>query len=83
MKLGFVISLASFIFLFIQICRFVFIGDAKEGWTSVIVAIFLMGGLILTCLGGIGIYVGNIFDQINGKQEYVIDEIVNDNQSKE
>ena len=51
--------------------------DLTEGWTSIIASIFLMGGLLLTCLGGVGIYVGNIFSQTKGIPGYLIAETLN------
>lgn len=74
--LGSIIAFISFIFLFIQIIKY-YVSDVPAGWTSIIASIFFMGGLMLLCLGGIGIYVGNIFNQTKGKPEYLIDEILN------
>lgn len=51
---------------------------APEGWTTIVVAIFFMGGIQLMCLGGVGIYIGNIFDETRGRQEYIVKEILND-----
>lgn len=77
LKFGFCIAVVGFIFLLIQIITYFNNKDIQEGWTSIIASIFFMGGLILMCLGGTGIYVGNIFDQSKGKPEYIIDEIIN------
>lgn len=76
-KFGMLIALLSFLFLIIQIIMYFVNKNITEGWTSIIASIFLMGGLILTSLGCIGIYIGNIFDQSKGKPEYIIDEILN------
>jgi len=76
-KLGFVITILSFIFIIIQIIRQLIFHDLDAGWTSTIASIFFMGGLIVTSLGGVGLYVGNIFNQTKGKPGYLIDEIIN------
>ena len=78
--LGVIIAFLAFLFLILQIVKFIIFRDAPEGWTSTIASIFLMGGLILVGLGGVGIYLGNIFNQTNGIPEYLIDEILNKKQ---
>lgn len=77
LSLGTVFAIVGFVYLLVQIIIYFVTKDTNEGWTSIIASIFLMGGLILICLGGVGIYVGNIFNQTNGKPEYFIDETIN------
>lgn len=76
-NIGFCIAFLSFIFLSMQIVRYFINKNINEGWTSIIASIFFMGGLTLMCLGCIGIYVGNIFDQTRDKPEFIIDNIIN------
>ena len=76
-KMGFVIAGLSFLYLLVQVARYFIMKDLAEGWTSIIASIFLMGGLLLTCLGGVGIYVGNIFSQTKGIPGYLIAETIN------
>lgn len=45
------------------------------GWTSIISAILVVGGLILAMLGLVGEYVGRIYISINNSPQYVIKEI--------
>ena len=76
-KLGFIIALLSFAYLVVQIAKYFLMDNITEGWTSIIASIFFMGGLLLVCLGGVGIYVGNIFSQTKGMPEYLIAEAIN------
>lgn len=39
-------------------------GNVLEGWTSILISIWLLGGLILTALGLIGIYLSRVFYQV-------------------
>ena len=75
--LGMILALFAFVFLIIQVFKFLIFRNAPEGWTSMIASVFLMGGLTLVSIGGVGIYVGNIFNQTKGVPEYLIDEILN------
>jgi putative glycosyltransferase len=43
------------------VIRRVFFGILLPGWPSLIVSVWLLGGMILACLGIIGIYVSKIF----------------------
>lgn len=77
LKLGAIIAIIGFIYLLIEIISYFITKSVPEGWTSIIASIFLMGGIMLVCLGGVGIYVGNIFDQTKGKPEYIVEETIN------
>lgn len=44
----------------------------REGWTSLVVLQLFSTGLILSCLGVVGIYIGKIFDQVKGRPAWVV-----------
>jgi glycosyltransferase involved in cell wall biosynthesis len=46
------------------------------GFTSIIVSIWFLSGIIITTIGITGIYVGKIFDQTKNRPIFIIDEIV-------
>lgn len=76
-KLGFVISFLSFLLASYNLFAH-FVGMIKvEGFTSTIFSIWFVGGLILLVLGVIGLYIGKIFDQVKGRQLYIIKEVIN------
>ncbi len=77
-KFGIVIAIIAFLYLLIQVVLFIVGQGAPEGWTSIIASIFLMGGFMMASIGGVGIYVGNIFNETKGRPEYIIQEIKND-----
>lgn len=74
--MGFVITFLSVVFIIIQIVRY-FIIDIDPGWTSIVAVICLMGGIIITVLGVLGIYVGNTFMQSKNRPLYIVSEILN------
>lgn len=75
--IGMIIAFASFIYLLVQIVKYLVLKNITEGWTSIIGAVFLMGGIMLISIGCVGIYIGNIFNQTKGNPEYLIKEIIN------
>lgn len=53
-------SLASLAAVYLVVRR-LFFGVALPGWPSLIVSVWMLGGLILICLGIIGIYLSRVF----------------------
>lgn len=76
-KLGVSIAVLSFIFIIYRVILFFMYHDTPEGWTTMVAAVFLMGGITLVCLGVVGIYIGNIFNQTKNNPEYLISEVLN------
>lgn len=71
--LGFFISLASVIgILWVLITHLV--GFTVSGWSSMLCAIFFMGGVQLLCLGVIGEYVGKIYNETKRRPRFIIRE---------
>jgi len=73
--LGSAISLISTIAALYLIVRRLFFGIYLEGWPSLIVSVWLLGGLIIFCLGVIGIYLSKIFIESKQRPYTVIREI--------
>lgn len=59
--LGCVIIILSVTSALYLIIRTLFFGHYLQGWASLIVSIWLLGGLIIFCLGIIGIYLSKVF----------------------
>jgi len=74
-KFGFIISMLS-IFYVIKIIIYYFIyGVSIEGWTSLIVSIWFLFGLVFANLGILGLYIGKIFNEVKDRPIYIIDEM--------
>ena len=75
--LGLTMSALSFLLaLYNVIARLVgFI--SFPGYTTTIFSIWFVGGILLFVLGIIGLYVGKIFDQVKGRQIYIVRDKLN------
>jgi glycosyltransferase involved in cell wall biosynthesis len=51
--------------------------EVPAGWTSVIVSLFILGGIQLFALGMIGEYLGRLFLKDNGRPQFVVREQLN------
>ena len=50
---------------------------ANTGWTSLFLLIIFFGGVQLLTIGIVGAYIGNLFDEIKNRPEYIIEKKVN------
>ncbi len=75
-KFGMIISILSFLIGIYYIFESFNNKIEVSGFTSLIVSIWLLSGIIITTIGVTGIYVGKIFDQTKNRPIYIIDEIV-------
>ncbi len=75
-KFGLLISFISFVMIIVTIIRY-FILRIPQGYTSTFAVIFLMGGLILSAIGIVGIYIGNIFMEVKDRPLYVVRTVIN------
>jgi dolichol-phosphate mannosyltransferase len=49
-----------------------FMGNAVEGFTTVILLVLIIGGLIMVSLGIIGHYLARIYEEVKGRPRYII-----------
>ena len=73
--IGFTTSIIGFITAVYFLIKYFVINETVEGWTSLIITLLIVGGLILMFLGLTGEYLGRMFITLNKKPQYSIDEI--------
>ncbi|NNM81615.1 MAG: glycosyltransferase family 2 protein [Burkholderiales bacterium] len=71
-RFGFSISLLSFVYGLYIIYLAIFHSMPILGWSSLIVSIYFLGGIIISILGVIGIYLGKAFDEAKRRPLYII-----------
>jgi len=74
--LGCCVSLFGAVYGVYSILWHFIVGDTVKGWTTLIVLITLIGGSTLICLGIIGEYVSRIYDEVKGRPQYLLREII-------
>jgi putative glycosyltransferase len=68
---GMIVSLVSFAFgIFVVLQKLVH--NSAVGWASLIVSIWFMGGIIVFCLGVIGIYISKIFIETKNRPYTIV-----------
>lgn len=71
-KIGFVMSSIAFVFGGYILWRAFVYGSPIAGWSSLIVSLYFIGGIIIAILGVIGIYLGKTFDETKKRPLYII-----------
>ena len=72
--LGFIIALASFIYILYAIYISLLTDKAIPGWTSTIVSVLFIGSIQLIMIGILGNYLGKLFIENKNRPNYIIDE---------
>lgn len=66
-----IFSLVLGIQTFVRYCM----GNSVEGFTTVILLILIIGGLIMVSLGIIGHYLARIYEEVKGRPRYIISKV--------
>lgn len=76
-RLGFFMSFFSFMFGLYIFIKALVSHTSVLGWSSLIVSIYFIGGIIIGILGVIGIYLGKTFDEVKKRPLYILSEKTN------
>jgi dolichol-phosphate mannosyltransferase len=68
---GFIVSTLAFIAIPVVIVLRI-VGSYLPGFSSVTLAVLLLGGIQLIAIGIIGEYVGRIYDEVKGRPLYLV-----------
>lgn len=72
--MGLVSILFSLVLAVQTLVRFL-MGDAVEGFTTVILLILIIGGFLMLSLGIIGHYIARIYEEVKGRPKYIISRV--------
>lgn len=75
--LGFFIFLVSIGILIYSLVRH-FMGATIVGWTTLMVSVWGIGGLILLSLGVVGEYIGKIYLETKARPRYIVEQFLHD-----
>jgi len=73
--LGFLSAFAAFLYILYALFAKFVLHDVPSGWTSLIIAIFFLGGVQLLCIGILGEYMGMMHEESKQRPLYLISDI--------
>ncbi len=76
-ELGLFIFLVSIVVLIYSLVRY-FTGHTIPGWTTTVLSVWAIGGLIMMSLGVIGEYIGKVYLETKNRPRYIISSYLGD-----
>lgn len=76
-RFGFTISGLSVVAAAYIVYRSLRFGSPVMGWSSLVVSLYFLGGIIISILGILGVYLGKVFEEVKGRPIYIISKRVN------
>jgi putative glycosyltransferase len=73
---GLVVTACAFTVLTATVILKITVADFQAGWVSIIGSIWCIGGLILSSVGIVGVYLSKIFNQVKNRPLFIVKEIV-------
>lgn len=70
--LGFIFTFIAMLLFILNVARAFYLGTAISGWASLILTVVFFGGMQMSILGIIGLYIGKIFTQVKDRPNYII-----------
>jgi glycosyltransferase involved in cell wall biosynthesis len=76
-RTGFFMSASAVAVGLYYIARYFMHGIGVEGWASVVVSLYFLGGLLLANMGVIGLYIGKVYNEVRERPLYIIRDLLN------
>lgn len=76
-KLGMFFSLFASLIVGLSVYAYLTGRTAVAGYTSIIASIWLLGSVTVFCIGIVGLYVGQLFQDAKGRPYYIVEQRIN------
>ncbi len=73
---GLLVIFLAFLYIVYLVTTYVLFGNFLIGWTSLVVSIWCVGGVIITILGLIGMYLSRIYIEIKQRPRTIIRDVI-------
>lgn len=74
LQIGFFISFSAFAIAIFYLFRYLKGGVTVDGFTTIVISLWLLGGIIIGVIGIVGIYIAKIFDRVKQRPSFIISE---------
>ena len=72
-RIGVITTIISVLYALYLIIKYIIYSSSVPGWTSLMVSLFFLFGVLITLLGVVGLYVGKIYNEVKKRPLYIID----------
>jgi putative glycosyltransferase len=73
--IGIVICMLASLYVIYLIGQWVILGNPIEGWTSLIISVWFLGGINLFFIGLVGLYISKIFAEVKQRPNVIIRQV--------
>ena len=77
LRMGFGIVVISLLLALFYLIRYIAGGIAVSGFATIVISLWLIGGIIISLIGIVGLYLGRVFDQVKDRPVYIIKDKIN------
>lgn len=77
LRLGFYIVGLSIMLALFYLIRYLAGGIAVGGFTTLIISLWLIAGVLISLIGMVGIYLGRVFDKVKNRPVFIVKEKIN------
>lgn len=74
-RIGFTISFLAFLYGTYIVYKALVLGIPVAGWGSLIASLYFLGGIIISTLGVMGVYIGKLFEEAKQRPLYIIGKV--------
>lgn len=71
---GFIMAFTAFCYGLWLVVRYLFFQQTVAGWTSVMVSLYFLSGILLFGMGILGVYIGRIINYAKNRPYYIVEE---------
>ena len=77
LRLGFCIVVFSILLAIFYLIRYMAGGIAVSGFTTLIISLWLIAGMLISLIGMVGIYLGRVYDKVKDRPVFIVKEQIN------
>ena len=77
LRLGGIIVIFSIVVALYYFIRYLTDGIDVSGFTTIVISLWMIAGIIIYIIGMVGIYLGHVFDKVKGRPTFIIKDTMN------
>ena len=77
LKLNIIASIIMILLAIFYLIRYLAGGIAVGGFTTLIISLWLIAGILISLIGMVGIYLGRVFDKVKDRPVFIVKEQIN------
>lgn len=77
LRFGTIVFITSFAVAFYYLIRYLVGGITVSGFTTMVISVWMLGGIQIMLIGVVSLYIAKIFDRVKQRPLFIVDETVN------